>query len=192
MSVVLVPSRWALGLKMKTLGLVLFAAISLAAAARDEAWAEEARAKQVAYEKIEPMVQSEFNEMMKLLRKKGEDMGQRPTEADMDALKLLYYNKAYNYYVCTLEAVKRSSEAGEIEKIFYSCAEPRNASLYTFMAKMNNYAGVIGVNAFKRCGLASRLFDAELEFKPYSFLWHEGAELHDYEKYNLCIIDAAK
>ena len=73
-----------------------------------------------------------------------------------------------------------------------ACYEPKKLEFVKFV-NMSEEAAVIEPLAFKRCALSSRLFDAELEFKPFNFLQEDSpAKLYDFKEYNLCIIRAAR
>lgn len=177
--------------------LAVFAALSIGLIAllgtlRPSQSADADLVKKAAYQTVEAFIRNLFNDMMRTLEAKLKEKKVEPTSSQAsdarEGLKLMLYNKAYNHYVCTL-AEFRKDEAQRSEASLSACAEHRNKQAIKF-TRMLDYAPVIGASEFRRCGLQSRLFDAELEFKPYPFLEGEGMELYDYEKYNRCILNA--
>lgn len=152
---------------------------------------DEADRNELVYKSIESTIRGEFDEAMRVLEQKGKEKGSTSVQLEdaRGGIKVMMYNKAYNYYLCLKEGLKNGNPS---EASLSECYRPRNLEIAKFVTKMIDYEPLVGVEVFKRCGLGARLFDAEFEFKPYSFLDHPEAKLYDYEKYNQCIINAAK
>jgi hypothetical protein len=92
---------------------------------------------------------------------------------------MVFYNKAYNQYRCVLLHPTSFAEAS-------ACSQKANRAIATYVQLTTQYFSTVAVRSPK-CEMQARLFEAEIEFPPYSFLKGKGAKLFDHARMVECL-----
>jgi hypothetical protein len=157
---------------MKLLAVLLLICFSGATAAQTLS----ADRKKQLREYIQGDIAKETDELVKtfLAETKGSEDELR---LGVEAIKDMLYNKAYNQYRCVLI---HPTSASEINECFVMAI--RQMAIYHKLAA--DYFSTIAKRS-RQCEMQTRLFEAEIEFPPYSFLGN--AQLFDYARMNECL-----
>jgi hypothetical protein len=127
---------------------------------------------------LEPSVRGDFEAALKTLEAKIKPgMPENEVKMAKEGLQSLSYNKAYNHYRCYLEHAP-SVEKGD------ECIQERVKHFLVYNNLTRDYFSSVAGRT-KQCEMQSRLFEAEIEFPPYSFL--KGAHLFDFQHMNECL-----
>jgi hypothetical protein len=146
---------------------------------------------------IEPMVQEEFEKFEALAKSKFESKGAKFTDEFADLVRMLYYNKAYMYFLCHkkqllfIQGNNIQLPDRESREILERCIQERSIHMGTFY-NLSEYFPLLMPPALTRCEARSRLFQAEINFRPYSFLEGRNTKLLDMEKFNQCVVESIK
>jgi hypothetical protein len=106
-------------------------------------------------------------------------VSQRDPDA-MDALKMLFYNKAYIYYACIV-AVGREKFS---DQTIAECAREPMAELMAGFNKAKEYSKNPKAET---CAMTARPAKAEADFPPYDFLAGGDVHLYDFKAMRTCL-----
>jgi hypothetical protein len=102
-----------------------------------------------------------------------------------DAIKDLFYNKAYHLYVC--------AKSNDEWKTVQLCYDQHNKEMVKGIKIMTQYTSLLASKGTKEaeCELKARLFDAELEFPAFDFLKRVSGPdaLYDYTLMSACFLN---
>jgi hypothetical protein len=121
------------------------------------------------------------------------DKQDHEVELAKDAVKGLFYNKAYHLYVCakSIGVGWRVLSDDEWKKV-QLCYDQHNKEMLKGIKIMTQYTSLLASKAAKEeeCELKARLFDAELDFPPFDFLRRsDGADkLFDFAVMTACFL----
>lgn len=113
-------------------------------------------------------------EMLRL--SKGGGTPEERQEA-IKGVKSLMYNKAYNLYRCALLHPTSLSDAEE-------CSSNANREMLVLFNLISSYSSLIAKRSL-RCEMETRLFKAEIDFPPFSYMGE--AHLFDHERMVECL-----
>jgi hypothetical protein len=97
----------------------------------------------------------------------------------MDAVKILFYNKAYIYYAC-LVSIGREKFS---DKAVAECVQE---PMKEMMAGLNRAKADSRNPKAAKCEASARLVKAEAEFPPYDFLAGDDVQLYDFKALRIC------
>jgi len=104
---------------------------------------------------------------------------QRDKDA-IDAIKMLFYNKAYIYYAC-LVSIGREKFS---DKAVAECVREPMTELMAGLSKAKDYSSNPKAAA---CETKARLVKEEADFPPYDFLAGDGVHLLDFKTIRTCL-----
>lgn len=143
---------------------------------------------QAIYASMEDSVRREYNSALMSTPRRAT----AKSDKVLQALKVLYYNKAALFAFCAADAEQaRAPNAARVPAehniVLTTCVEKKFGALNDFTNKLN-YAGVFFPERIIRCGEASRLPDHERLLPPYRFLELGEPRLFDFARYNQCLM----
>jgi hypothetical protein len=130
--------------------------------------------KKLLKETARKMVEERTREDFEQLKNK-----QRDKDA-VDAIKMLFYNKAYIYYAC-LVSIGREKFS---DKAVADCAQEPMTEL---MAGFNNAKDYSNNPKTAACETKARLAKEEADFPPYAFLAGDDVHLYDFKVMRTCL-----
>jgi hypothetical protein len=104
---------------------------------------------------------------------------QRDKDA-IDALKMLFYNKAYIYYAC-LVSIGREKFS---DKAVAECVQEPMTELLAGLNKAKEYSKNPKA---EKCETSARLVKEEADFPPYDFLAGDDVHLIDFRAMRTCL-----
>jgi hypothetical protein len=116
----------------------------------------------------------------------------RQVQIAIDSVKSIFYNKAYNHYLCqNIVASESGLSDGDRLNKFQDCYNVRNVALQKHITALAQYAPVLVGQPEKAesCMEKGRLTSAEAEFPPFDFLKQTNGKdaLFDYAKVLACL-----
>ena len=130
--------------------------------------------KKLLKETARKMVEERTREDFEQLKNK-----QRDKDA-VDAIKMLFYNKAYIYYAC-LVSIGREKFS---DKAVAECAQEPMTELMAGFNKAKDYSGNRKAAA---CETKARLAKEEADFPPFAFLAGDDVHLYDFKAMRTCL-----
>ena len=130
--------------------------------------------KELLKETARKMVEERTREDFEQIKNK-----QRDKDA-IDAIKMLFYNKAYIYYAC-LVSIGREKFS---DKAVAECAQEPMAELMAGFNKAKDYSSNPKATA---CETKARLAKEEADFPPYAFLAGDDVHLYDFKAMRMCL-----
>ena len=106
-------------------------------------------------------------------------VSQRDKDA-IDAIKILFYNKAYIYYAC-LVSIGREKFS---DKAVAQCVQEPMTELMAGLSKAKDYSSNPKAAA---CETKARLVKEEADFPPYDFLAGDDVHLLDFKTMRTCL-----
>ena len=98
----------------------------------------------------------------------------------VDAVKLLFYNKAYIYYACIVSLGREKFS----DKAMAECVQEPMKEL---MAGLNRAKEDSRNPKAEKCEAKARLVKAEKDFPPYAFLAGDDVQLFDFKAMRICL-----
>ncbi len=116
-----------------------------------------------------------------LTRQDFEQLKNKQRDKDaIDAIKMLFYNKAYIYYAC-LVSIGREKFS---DKAVAQCVQEPMTELMAGLSKAKDYSSNPKAAA---CETKARLVKEEADFPPYAFLAGEDVHLYDFKAMRTCL-----
>jgi hypothetical protein len=156
--------------------LAAFLCVSISATAAAQLRTEEGK------QRIRKILESEFSakteELLSALKAETKRNGATESEQRMaaDGMKTMLYNQAYGQYHC----YTTSASVAEAEE----CSKRVGRDIVIFYRLVTQHSPAVASRS-ARCEMQSRLFDAEIEFPPISFL--KDAKLYDLPRMIECL-----
>ncbi len=117
------------------------------------------------------------------------------TEQERDSVinlgKFTFYNMMYHRYECAT-ITPLASDLEETKQRIAKCIREKSVEAVKFNKLFREYADTIGSENIERCGLVSRLSEAEKEFPPFDYLTASSSQLFDFSKMNECLLSGVK
>jgi hypothetical protein len=134
--------------------------------------ADKKSVKETARAMVEDHTKADFEELKN-------KVSQRDNDA-MDALKMLFYNKAYIYYACIVSLGREKFS----DKAMGECVQEPMKEL---MAGLNRAKEDSRNPKAEKCEAKARLVKAEKDFPPYAFLAGDDVQLFDFKAMRICL-----
>jgi hypothetical protein len=128
--------------------------------------------KKTARAMVEDHTKTDFEELKSKISQRDNDA--------MDALKMLFYNKAYIYYACIVSVGREKFS----DKTIADCAREPMTELMAGFNKAKEYSKNPKAET---CATKARLATAEADFPPYDFLAGDDVHLYDFKAMRTCL-----
>lgn len=116
-----------------------------------------------------------------LTRQDFEQLKNKQRDKDaIDAIKMLFYNKAYIYYAC-LVSIGREKFS---DKAVAQCVQEPMTELMAGLSKAKDYSSNPKAET---CETNARLAKEEADFPPYAFLAGDDVHLYDFKAMRTCL-----
>ena len=155
---------------MQRLVLVACACLLAAPVAAQTGDADKKLLKETARTMVEERTREDFEQLKNKQRDKDV----------IDAIKILFYNKAYIYYACIVSIGREKFS----DKAIADCAREPMAELMA--GSKNAREQSKNPNALK-CETSARLAKEEADFPPYAFLAGDDVHLYDFKAMRTCL-----
>lgn len=155
---------------MKRAVLMCCACLLAAPAAAQTADAGKKLLKETARKMVEERTREDFEQIKNRQRDKNA----------IDAIKMLFYNKAYIYYACLISIGREKFS----DKAVAECAQEPMTELLAGLSKAKDYSSNPKAAA---CETKARLVKEEADFPPYDFLAGDGVHLLDFKTIRTCL-----
>ena len=128
--------------------------------------------KKTARAMVEDLTRQDFEEAKNKVSQRDKDA--------IDAIKMLFYNKAYIYYAC-LVSIGREKFS---DKAVAQCVQEPMTELMAGLSKAKDYSSNPKAAA---CETKARLVKEEADFPPYAFLAGDDVHLYDFKAMRTCL-----
>ena len=157
---------------MKRSVLVSCACLLAAPVAAQTAAADKRLLKETARTMVEDRTRQDFEEAKNKVSQRDKDA--------MDAIKILFYNKAYIYYACIVSIGREKFS----DKAIAECVQQPMKELIAGSRNAKEYSKKPKAET---CQANARLAKEEADFPPYAFLAGDDVHLFDFRAMRICL-----